>query len=203
MPLASPGSPYVSKSGEITLADGTNDAIGKGDVTVGAPIARTHTPKRRRSFKELPTDPKTQTAVIVVLIYSLLGLTENEIAHVINVDPSDVHQLKHHPAYQETFELLFFELIAANSNSLQAKIASMAPVALESLLEVMKDGKQEVARVRAADSVLDRSGLRAEELFEQKNDTGFDSLKIIISDADDHKSNVEVNIERNNNGNRR
>lgn len=193
MPLASPGAPYVQKDGQIVAAPDTQEKLASGELTVGAPIARSYSPKKRRSFKDLPTDPKTQTAIIVIMVYSLLGLTENEIAHIIGIDLEKVEALRRHSAYQETFELLFFELISANSNSLQSKIASMAPTALESLLEVMQKGKQEVARVRAADSVLDRAGLRADELFGQQS-SGMESLNIVFQDGDENKVSVDINV---------
>jgi len=70
----------------------------------------------------------------VVLFYSLFGLSDNEIAHTVNISVSDVKKLKSLDAYQETYDLLFWEMIHSNGQSLVAKIAKAAPAALDEVI---------------------------------------------------------------------
>lgn len=196
MPLAKKGDPYITRTGQAIISqDSLPEAA---QITVGPPIARKIVSQSRRSLSDLPANDKTQLAIMVVLGFSLCGLSDNEISHITGASLEEVEQLKRLNAYQETFEIIFNEMISANSTSMMAKISAFAPNALESLIDVAMKGKQEVARVRAADSILDRSGLHHETLFGKnaKEDTGFDSLKIVIEDGEDTSSKINININK-------
>jgi len=196
MPLAKKGDPYVTREGQVIIK---TDAIPDVNSTsIGPPIAKRITPDHQRSIKELPTDPKTQTALNVVLVYHLMGLTDNEISILVGIDIEQIQYLKDMPAYQETFEILFSQFISTNSSSLQAKIAAFAPAALESMLDLAVKAKNENARMKAAADVMDRSGLHYETLYgRNKDDSSFESLKIVFEDGEDTKNiNIEVGKRR-------
>jgi len=119
MPLARPGDPYVTDKGDVVLPD----KMLQGDVlpramTLGPSPAKSHLSKQRRSIKDLPADPKLQTAINAVIVYHLLGMTDNEISSVTSIPLEDVLRVKNDIAYQETYEVLFHEFVSVNSNSL-------------------------------------------------------------------------------------
>jgi hypothetical protein len=199
MVLANPGDPYVATNGKVLVPSSRDelDALPNADSVLGPPAARGHQSAKRRSIKDMPTDPRTQTAVIVVLVYSLVGLSENEIAHVVNISIDDVRAIRNHAAYQETFEMLFHELIHANSNSMVAKIAKFAPGALQNIVELAKSAENDHARLKANQDILDRAGLHHETLFGKAAGDSLDGLKIIIQQGrDDDKNDFGIEISK-------
>ncbi len=109
----------------------------------------------------------------------------------------DLRRVKHHIAYQETFDVLFHEFININSTSLQAKIASFAGTALDNVMTIASESKHDLAKLKANQDLLDRSGLHPEHLFGKfKDDEGFDSLKIVIQDGEDKSMNIDVDLKR-------
>ena len=197
--LARPGDPYITDKGDVVL-DGEGkamNALPRADSVLGAPLARNIIPKNRATIADLPAEANLQTAINCVLVYQLLGLSENETSHLLHIPLADVQRIKHHIAYQETFDILFHEFINTNSNSLQAKIASFAGDALQNVMTIAKEGKHEVAKLKANQDILDRSGLHPEHLFgKHKEDDGFDSLKIVIQDGEDKDMKIDVDIRR-------
>ncbi len=197
MALAKPNDPYVTTSGKVlTKSDGEEvDALAV-DNDIGAGVARAHVSSARRSLADLPVEPKTQTAVLVVLGYSIIGLSDNEIAQTVGISMQDVRRLKMMDAYQETFDMLFWEFIHANGQSLVAKIAKAAPGALTSVIEIATSGENENAKYKAAADILDRSGLHHEALFGKAAGDGLDSLKIIVKKKEDDQTEVDIKIRR-------
>lgn len=191
MALAKPGDPFVTTRGQVVLSKKEPEA----PIEIGIPRVSRHISSTRRSIKDFPADENTQKAIHVVMVYSLLGMTDNEIAHALNIKLEQIKQLKEIPAYQETFEWLFSELISINSSSMQSKIAAYAPKALTNLMELADDAKNENARVKANQDLMDRAGLHHETLYgKNSSDDAFSSLKIVITDGEEQKSNIEVSV---------
>lgn len=194
MSLAKPGDPYVTERGQVILRE---DAFDKPDTTIGPARAKTLTSSVRRSVRDLPTEGKMQTAIIVVLSYSILGLSENEIAHVSGASIEDVQRVKQLDAYQETFEMIFAELLSINSSSMRAKIAAFAPSALEGVMHLAANSKHDLTKLKANQDILDRSGLHPEALFgKNASDNAIESLNIVFQDGDDRDVNISVNMKK-------
>lgn len=199
MPLARAGDPYVTDKGQVLLpGPSPEDALPRADSVLGAPIARNLISTERRTVKELPADVRTQTVINAVMVYQLLGMTDNEISHITGVSISDIVKIKHLNEYQETFDILFHQFISVNSNSLQSKIASFAGEALDHVMVIARESKHDLAKLKANQDILDRAGLHPETLFgKNKQEDGFESLKIVIQDgADKEGMSVDINLDR-------
>jgi hypothetical protein len=196
MGLAKPGDPYISANGKVFDGKGKElDVLPVAD-SLGPSAARAFVSSKRRSISDLSTDPKTQTAIAVVLFYSIFGLSDNEIAYTVGITHDDITRLKKLDAYQETFELLFWEMIHSNGQSLVAKIAAKAPGALDNLFNIADSAQNENARLKANQDILDRSGLHPETLFGKAGGDNIDGLKIVVKKADDESTTVDINLRR-------
>lgn len=201
MALAKPGDPYVSHKGEIIKAEKTKTNVREfADTTViTVPLAKNFQSKARRSIKELFADAHTQTVLNSVLMYSMLGLTPNEIAQVLNASPTEVQHIIDLPAYQETFEAMFREIISANSQSLQARISAYAANAVANVMDIagaeIGEDVPAIVKLKANQDILDRSGLASDTLFgKNAQDDSQNSLRIEIVEAQDSKTNININV---------
>lgn len=199
MALAKPGDPLVGMG--TMLTPDTEDDAPPDQPSVAIPNLRKLVVKSRLSLQDLPADTKTQSVVNAVLVYHLLGMTDNEIALALGVGIIDVQQVKALPAYQETFELLFGEIISANSNSLQARIAQYAGDAVENVMNLAKQKDFEkvppIVILKANQDILDRSGLNHETLFGKNADKGEENtLRVVVTSGNENKVDVNVNFKR-------
>lgn len=210
MKLAQPGDPLVATNGEIIAAEGRVEP----KYTREVPLVKDVVPQALRSLKELGVNPETQSVVNAVLVYQLLGITENEIAYHLNTDVTEIRRIKDLPAYNDTWKMIFQEVISANSNSLSARIQSYAGRALTNLMDLADDKPVEIIETDAAgnqfktkhyavppvvvmkanDSILDRAGLSGEALFGTEKNDNEQQLEIEIVAAGDNTTNVKVNL---------
>jgi hypothetical protein len=204
MALAQPDDPYIDTSGKVIqpIKPPSNARKVHSATVATIPLAMHYQSKVRRSIKELFSEPKTQTVINAVLMYSLLGMSPLEIAHILDTAVSDVEQIINLPAYQETFEALFREIISANSTSLQARISAYAATAIDNVFDLADAGTENenvpaIVVLKANQDILDRSGLAADSLFgKNAQEDGQNSLQIVITEAVDSKTTININTKR-------
>lgn len=210
MEFARPGDPLVTKDGELI----PSKARPEPKYSLQVPIAKTLLPKTPRSVRDLGTEAQTQTVLNAILLYHLLGVSVNEIAHVLGIKISQVQHIMDMSAYQETFEMLFKEIISTNSDSMQARIASYAGKALDNLMDLADakpvkikkaddDGEMHevdhysvppLVILKANESILDRSGLSSENLYGQADNGSAQQLEIVVRSDEDAKTDVRINV---------
>lgn len=212
MELARPGDPLVGDRGDLIEAEGRKEP----DYAIDVPIARFVQSKTPRSLRDLGTDGQTQTVINAVLMYRMIGVSRNEVANILGTSILEIEQIEKMPAFQETFEHLFKELLSVSSNSLQARIRSYAGRAVDNLM-MLADAKpveikekdelgNEITRreydvppmviLKANDSLLDRAGLSADNLYGHDDSDAGQQLEIEITSGDSNKTNVKINTGR-------
>lgn len=211
MRFAPPGDPLVVGMNKMLVPDGSEPR----DYSLTVPILSKYVPKVRRSGKELPADGQTQTVINAVLVYKLLGMTANEMSHCLGTTIEQIEHVMNLPAFQETFELLFSEILSVNSGSLQARIASYAGNAAEKVMElssyrpqpkvrkdeegneVTEEGDWKVPPIvvlKASQDILDRTGLSADTLFGKGNQDTGNTLQIEVISEQDSKTQVNIKM---------
>jgi hypothetical protein len=135
---------------------------------------------------------------------------------MLGITTTEIDQIKNMPAYQETFEILFKELLSVNSTSLQARIASYAGRAIDNVMDLAEEKKVEqdlydasgdkvvgvgeylippIVKLKANQDILDRSGMAAEQLFGNQ-DQDQNTLEIVVTSKKDQQTDVKINIGR-------
>lgn len=196
--LAKKGDPYVGNDGrayEAMNEEGKSVALKENVNELTVPLINEMTISTKRNPNELPSDGSVQKAINVILVYHLLGLTENETAHLLGVDLQQVRDIKELPAYQETFEAMHGEIISANSNNIQARIQSYASNAVTRVASLMDEADKDIVKLKASQDILDRSGMSADTLYGKNNGDSVDGFKIVVQDAEeDGKKSIEIDI---------
>lgn len=201
MALAQPGDPYIDNKGNVVQPRTTKTDVRpmRLATNTSVPIASAYQAHTRRSIKELFAEPQTQSVINAVLMYTLLGMTPNEISHLLDTSVVDVQHIIALPAYQETFEALFREMISANSNSLQARISAYAANAVENVMDLASVENDDehvpaIVKLKANQDILDRSGLSTDALFGKgSQDDANNTLQIQIVEAADSHTNIVIN----------
>ena len=209
MNFAKPGDPLVTNGTQIVQPEGRAPQ----HWSLQVPDAKTFRAKRPRSTRELSVDAQTQTIINAILMYQLLGVSTNEIAHVLNTTSSEVSRVMALSAYQETFAMMFNELLSVNSDSLQARMAHYAANAIDNVFELAGKKGQRVTKVdddgqkyvteeyavppivvlKANQDILDRVGLAPDVLFGKTAQNAAPQLEIVITSGSDVKTDIKIN----------
>lgn len=185
--LPKPGDPYVDAHGNSHLPD-----VRPGQHTF-APLADVapseFRPLARRSIADLPTHEKAMRGAAVIFVYSMLGLSDQEIAECVGTTAQEIREFRTQKAYVEIFEAVSGEFINSNAGLLKSRVASYAHEAVESVTGIMRSGKNEAVRLSAAKDILDRSGVKQAD--DNKQGVNAELRIRIVSDDDD--INIDIN----------
>lgn len=185
--LAPYGDPYVTSDGRvIPPADQDRDA----HPTQLKSKYKTYRPTKRRTIKEMPATSAVMKGIAVIFVYTVMGLADREIAELLNLDVSQVKQVRTNPGYLETFDIISSEFVNVQSRLLTARIAAYADEALTNVHEIAANGKKENNVLRANIDLLDRAGVRPKDQ-ETRANAAANELRIILVDGD-RDANVEI-----------
>ncbi len=165
--LARVGDPFIAPDGSICPPLYPEDYFPrvKEDTRIN-PI--TFRGKRRRNVDELPAAAHVMTAVGAVMLYTMFGIGDREIATALKCTVLDVEEIRAHPAYGEYLELLGSEIISAESDNLTHRLAAYAHGALDTIAHVSRNGKLENNRLRASIDIMDRGGFAPKAVAEKQ-----------------------------------
>lgn len=188
--LARPGDPFVLPDGKVIQADGTaKEQHEKANAYKVTPAA--FKPQNRRALRDMPANGNPLKAIACVLVFSVMGMSDRDIASELGIDDEQVRRVRTHSAYEDCFNVVLGEFINANSNVLQSRIAAYQGGALHSIAEVAFAGTVEKNRLSASQDIMDRGETAAGIGKSAKQNT----LRIIVEKADhaDQEVSVELN----------
>lgn len=182
-PLAKVGDPYVTSDGRIIAP------FQEAKAEPGKVSTTKFKPQRKRALRDLPVQPAIMNGIACVFMYTILGVSDREIAEAMKVTVTDVGNVRKSPAYAECFDNVVNEFINVNSELMHARIAAYGQNALSSVADIAFNGKREANKLRASVDLLDRGG------FTKKDNTGRgvgnNELRIVVTDGD---ANVTVSL---------
>jgi hypothetical protein len=146
----------------------------------------------RKNIDELPAAPNIMTAIGAVMLYTMYGVGDREIANALKCTVIDVEEIRAHPAYGDYLELVGAEIISAESDNLTHRLAAYTHGALDTIAHVSRNGKLENNRLRASIDIMDRGGFAPKAVAEKQV-----SLKNVlrIQVMDDNGKGHDMNIE--------
>lgn len=141
--------------------------------------------KNQRNIKELPAEPGTMTAIGAVYMFTMFGVGDREIADALRLPNGvdDVLAVRRHPAYAQLFETVQGELLNANSDLIQGRIAAYSHDALDRVAELSDGAQNEMVALKASQDILDRAGVRPQDNVDRRQ-TGGNELRIVIIESE-------------------
>ena len=191
-PLVTPDGLTVFPEREITPQDETTP------VTVEGPPPEDFRPKSARVLRDLSAPTKAMTGVAIVYAYTMLGVSDAEICDSLLMTKDQVEHVRGHRAYAELFDAVLSELVNTNSAFLRGRIASYAHVAVDKVGFLAKNSKKEDIALRASQDILNRSGVRPEDLAKSQHDQHTEFRIVIEGRKGDSKVSINGHdIDRN------
>ena len=194
--LAQANDPLVLPDGTRIEPDRKNDrleALQQARAIASDPA--TFKPKARRSIVELPEQGKNMNAIALVFTYTLLGLSNAEIADALNTTTRTIEAVKQTNAYEEVFLTIKDEFVNANSSLLESRIAAYSHLALDEVVTLAAKSDKESIRLSASTDILDRAGVNQKRFDERNQQQEASKLNIVITNAKDTEVNIDMNLD--------
>ena len=190
--LARVGDPFIALDGSIIKPEYPEDYFPriKEDTKIDAVQFRG---KRRRNLNELPAPTNVLNICGAVMLYSMYGVGDREIANALKCTVVDIEEVRSHAAYQEYLELIGHEIISAESDNLTHRIAAYAHGAVDTIAHVSRHGEMESNRLRASIDLLDRGGF-APKAVAEKQVSLKNVLRIQVMDDGAQMKNLDIEI---------
>lgn len=176
------GDPYVMPDGKVIPPESLFSDPAKNASAMKS--SSDYRPQRKRSIPDLPAAPNAMKGIALVFTFTIMGVPDREIAEMLNISPSEVRQVRTHPGYGETFEVIASEFVSAKSKRLVSRIASYAEGALDNVYNIAMNGQKENNVLKASIDILDRAGVRPKDLAEGKGQQNELRITIVKSDND-------------------
>lgn len=190
--LAKSGDPLLAANGELIEAeddDGHFDTDHLPPPMTAVPF-KAYRPISRRVLSELRTSDQALNVSLVVLGYTLLGLSDAELCQATKLTSEDIAKVRDSRAYADSFELIMRELINAQSEYIECRIAAYGGMALNNIAAIAATAKNKATRLAASRDLLDRGGHRPQDQASRQN-SGMNELHIVITTP---KDTVETQI---------
>jgi hypothetical protein len=201
--LAKAGDPLVTPNGEVLEPEGEEDwgADGLDLPAPMTPIAFKHyRPITRKVISDLRAPAQAINVSLVVLGYTLLGISDSEICEATGLDAQSVMRVREARTYSDAFELIMQELINANSEYIECRLAAYSGLALNNIAHIARKTKNTGYRLAASKDLLDRAGHRPQDQASRQN-SGMNELHIVITTPKDNvDTKLDFHIEGKGNG---
>lgn len=131
----------------------------------------------RRTVEDLPAPPKNMNAISLVLMYTVFGMPDHDIAMVTDIPVDMIDRIRQMEAYKEMYNTTSAGMREIETNRVRDIFANAAPHAANRMVHLVNDEDPNVAQ-RAMKDVLDRAGHTPAQVVEHKH-TMMNELRIV------------------------
>lgn len=124
--------------------------------------------RARRKLSDLPAPPRASNALSVVLTYTNIGLSDEDIAIACDLTVEQVQRMRKTPAYAALSEAVTKALLETDSDDVRTYLAQHARLAAQSIVTAVQSQDEAIA-LRASMDVLDRAGHRPADVVEHRH----------------------------------
>lgn len=162
----------------LTLADGT--IIDKVDGSILSDPEDDYVPvpsnieiqrdivSARKRLTDLPLPPEKMNSVSVILVYSIMGVTEEDIATVMNISEEIVRNVKMSEAYSTIKQEFIDNLIDTDLDNVRNMFMEGSVSAAQRIKDMVMS-RNEATALAASKDILDRAGHRPNDVVEHRH----------------------------------
>lgn len=136
-----------------------------------------------KRLADLPTLPGHMHTISVVLVYSLWGLVDEDIAVATGLTKQQIATIRAHEAYATLQRDMVASIVRSDQDDVRNLIAQHSRAALATVVELM-DSDDDKVKLGASNSILDRAGHRPNDIVEHRH-TMESALRIEVIKRDE------------------
>lgn len=120
----------------------------------------------KRSLADMPVPAKQLNVLSVVCLYSLIGLSESDIATALNMSVEQVGRVKMLDAYTTVYDYTVKSIIDEEADDIRSLFAANAKGAARRMVELATEAENEGVKYKANADLLDRAGHRPADVVQ-------------------------------------
>jgi predicted DNA-binding protein (UPF0251 family) len=124
--------------------------------------------RANRRIADLPAIPEKLNGTSVILVYSMFGLADQEIALATGLTVEQIETVRMHDSYVTLLEELRKNVIAADQDIIRRTIQQHALNAQNKIVDLMESDDDKTA-LKASQDVMDRAGYRPADIVEHRH----------------------------------
>lgn len=127
-------------------------------------VARVH-----RTLKDIPVDPKQLNAVSLVAAYTLIGLSDNDIALATNLTEKQIGLIKVTEGFTYVYDAAIQAIINTEADDIRSIVSAHARTSVQTIANLRDSSEFDQVRLSAAKDLLDRAGHRPADVIEHRH----------------------------------
>lgn len=132
-----------------------------------------------RRLADIPTDRKNLNAVSVVLGYSLIGISEQEIADITGLSVEQIGNIKMLDAYTYAENAVVEKMLKEETDDIRTMIGQHARNSVRQIAHLSQYSDFDAVKLKASQDLLDRAGHRPVDVVEHRHKLD-DDLRIQV-----------------------
>lgn len=171
----------------LTLFDGSTVELGSRQPDEEESTSFSPAPPADIRLEDLPAEPRMMNVVCSVLSYTFMGVRPPDIALALGCTEQQLTDIMESEPYIRSHQMVVDSFIKGQQNSARDVISSNAVRAAQELVKVVRTSKSESNRLRASETILNKSGI---------SDTGSDSMAdgLVIRVVKDMKTDIHIKV---------
>ncbi len=161
----------------LVLADGTLVSPQTGEVIKDEQETYVEVPNwadtqrqivaARTRIADFPCPPSQMTSIGLVLFYSMMGISDDEIHHIIGLTVDQIGRIRVSDAYGEVQQTFLDKIVKHDIDDVRTMFVEGSRTAANKMMSLM-DSESENMQLSAAKDVLDRAGQRPVDVIEHR-----------------------------------
>lgn len=146
----------------------------------------------RKRLTDLPLPPNKMNSVSVILVYSVMGVSEEDIATVMHIDESIVRNIKMSDVYSSLKQEFIDNLVKTDLDNVRNLFIDGSHHAAHKMIELSQSNNAATA-LAASKDILDRAGHRPSDVVEHRHKVeGGLTIEIVERTTDDDIPTIDV-----------
>lgn len=190
--LPEPSSTLVLPNGVEISPDGTirDPAVEAATIVENGTTAIALVQRMKRTLGDMPDVPRNMNPVACVIVYTQVGLSDEDIAASLSTDVETIQRLKSSEIYTKLTELFEERVFEDERKTAQHIISKHSANAATKMVSLVNSKSGDLALAAARDI------LRIGGVDKSQQGTGLSSLKIVMIDKEDAKQEITISVEK-------
>lgn len=120
------------------------------------------TPVHNMRLEDLPSSPKVMNATCAIIAYKLLGLPNRDICDALGCTINQLEDILNGEVYSNTYSKVIESFTNGQKQNAKDILANGVISAATELVQIAKRSKNEANRLKASESILNRTGITEE-----------------------------------------